>query len=68
MGDVADAVRVHYTALPKGMFGDVSLARNKSVDAVRLPSIKENLEFKPSKVKTVKAKKKPAPPSKSSED
>lgn len=54
MGDVADAVRIHYTALPKGMFGEVQLPRHKSVDAIRLPQIKEVL--KPRKVKTVKRK------------
>jgi hypothetical protein len=54
MGDVADAVRIHYTALPKGMFGEVQLPRHKSVDAVRLPPIKE--EIIPRKVKTVKRK------------
>ena len=37
MGDVADAVRIHYTALPKRMFGDCQMPRNKSVDAVRIP-------------------------------
>ena len=31
MGDLADAVRQHYTALPKNMFGKLPI-RNKTVD------------------------------------
>jgi hypothetical protein len=39
MGDIADAVKMHYTALPRKMFGDVQLPRNKSVDPKRLSPI-----------------------------
>lgn len=56
MGDVADAIRMHYTALPRGMFSDVQPPRNKSQEPVKQQLLVESPNVK--QVKTMKGKKK----------
>lgn len=55
-GDVADAIRMHYTVLPRGMFNDVQPPRNKSQEPVKQQLLIESPKVK--QVKTMKGKKK----------
>lgn len=57
MGDFADAVRMHYTALPKGLFGNVS-ARNRSEEpTTREPTSFEDDSSQDEERQTIKTRK-----------